>query len=109
MLRFVILFSAVIAAASARGYDFITWPPIKWPPGEIRMDLQLGDAHRVLSDGKTSWNGVAQEALDVWNSQLREVNFTSFTDTTHRDGDDINQVFFSSKAYGYSLGADVLA
>ena len=104
---FVLLFAIVRLSA----YDFITANPLRWPSGDIPMDLQLDDTMppRLLRDGKTSWNAVAREALDVWNAQLSRVQFTSFTDSTRRDGNDKNEVFFSSNVYGHRFGGLVLA
>ena len=92
-------------------YDFITARPIRWRPGDIPMDLQLDATMtpRLLLDGKSSWNAVAEEALAIWNAQLSQVHFTTYTDGTRRDGNDENEVFFSSNAYGQRFGFSVLA
>jgi hypothetical protein len=92
-------------------YDFITVPPIHWPDGDIPMDLQLDltITSQRLSDGKSSWNAVAREALGLWNAQLSRVQFTTFTDTSRGDGNDKNEVFFSSNVYGQRFGSYVLA
>lgn len=107
-LSLLLLFAV---AMTAHAYDFITARPIKWRPGGIPMDLQLDQTKtpRDLLDGKTSWNAVAREALDVWNAQLSHVQFTSLTNTTHRDGNDKNEILFSSNVYGKRFGAFVLA
>ena len=92
-------------------YDFITARPIRWRPGDIPMDLQLDATMtpRLLFDGKSSWNSVAEEALALWNEHLSQVQFTIFTDSTRRDGNDENEVFFSSNVYGHRFGNSVLA
>ena len=75
------------------------------------MDLQLDATMtpRVLLDGKASWTAVAEEALAIWNTQLSRDQFTTFTGNTRRDGNDENEVFFSSNAYGQRFGFSVLA
>lgn len=45
----------------------------------------------------------------TWNSVLREVQFVSFTGETRYDGNDENEVFFSSHVYGKRFGFNVLA
>jgi hypothetical protein len=40
---------------------------------------------------------------------LSQVQFTTFTDTARRDGNEENEVFFSSNAYGHRFGYSVLA
>jgi hypothetical protein len=107
----ITLLLLLVTTGTAHAYDFITTRPIKWRPGDIPMDLQLDGTMtpRVLLDGQTSWNAVAQEALGIWNAELSHVQFTSFTDSTHRDGNDKNEVFFSSNVYGRRFGAFVLA
>jgi hypothetical protein len=101
----------LVTAVTAPAYDFITTRPIKWHPGDIPMELQLDEtmASRVLLDGKTSWNAVAEEALGIWNAELSPVQFTTSTDSTHRDGNGRNEVFFSSNVYGRRFGVFVLA
>lgn len=102
-----------LLAAGSRmaAYDFVTARPIRWRPGDIPMDLQLDETMtpRVLLDGKSSWNAVAEEALAIWNAQLSRVQFTTFTDGTRRDGNDENEIFFSSSVYGHRFGSSVLA
>jgi len=110
MIRAALLL-LMLTVSALPAYDFITAVPVRCPSGAIPMDLQLDDTMppRVLLDGKTSWNAVAREALDIWNAQLARVQFTSFTDTTRRDGNDKNEIFFSSNVYGHRFGGLVLA
>ena len=109
--RFATFAFLLTALVAAHAYDFITLRPIVWPDGDIPMNLQLDLTMqpRLLSDGKASWNDVASEALAIWNAQLPRVQFTTFTDGTRVDGNDQNDVFFSSHAYGHQLGRFVLA
>jgi len=111
MTRALAAFALLAGCFVLHAYDFITARPIRWRPGDIPMDLQLDATMppRVLLDGKSSWNSVADEALAIWNAQLSQVQFTTFTGTTRRDGNDKNEVFFSSNVYGHGFGASVLA
>jgi hypothetical protein len=110
-MKHIIACASLFFAAEAFAYDFIGSPPIKWPPGAIPMALQLDAtmAALPLSDGKSSWNAVAQEALDIWNSALRDVQFESRTGNDPRDGNRENEVFFSSRVSGREMGFNVLA
>jgi len=75
------------------------------------MILQLDDTltPRPLSDGKSSWNDVAAEALGIWNRVVPGIRFTTGTGLGHADGDQVNQVFFSQSVYGHPFGNGVLA
>jgi hypothetical protein len=111
MRRFAAIGCWLLALVSSHAYDFITAKPIHWPDGNIPMSLQLDSTMtpRALQDGKVSWNAVAEEALGIWNAQLSRVQFTTFSSSTHRDGNDKNEVFFSSNVYGQRFGGEVLA
>jgi hypothetical protein len=99
------------ALAATHGYDFIGISPTTWPDGPIPMDLQLDTTMtpQPLSDGKGSWNAVATEALGIWNAELDRVQFTTLSGGTRRDGNNKNEVFFSSNVYGHRFGSFVLA
>src|SRR6185503_10760499 len=62
-------------------------------------------------DGNTSWNRVAQNALEAWNYHMNTVQFRVYTQSPRprADGDAVNQVFFSSTIYGQSFGPYTLA
>ena len=109
--RFLGALALILAGITVHGYDFITVPPIHWPDGDVPMDIQLDATMtpRPLSDGKSSWNAVVGEALGLWNGQLSRVQFVPFTDTSRGDGNDKNEVFFSSNVYGRRFGSYVLA
>jgi hypothetical protein len=111
MRRFAFLAVWFSAVAALHAYDLISRNPIHWSDGNIPMDLQLDLTmpSRPLRDGKSSWNSVAEEALAIWNAQLSRVQFTTSTGTTHRDGNNKNEVFFSSNVYGQKFGDRVLA
>ncbi len=106
------LFLFVATTASLPAFDFVTRNRLHWADGNIPMNLQLDETiePRSLSDGKNSWNAVAQEALEIWNAQLGRVHFAGFTSPAGPgDGNDHNEVFFSSDVYGHDFGNRVLA
>ncbi|HWN96347.1 MAG TPA: matrixin family metalloprotease [Methylomirabilota bacterium] len=109
--RFAPLAVWLAAVVAVHGYDFIGRSPVRWADGEIPMNLQLDltlSSH-LLRDGKSSWNEVALEALGLWNGHLTPVQFTAYTNGIRRDGNDQNEVFFSSEVYGHRFGGSVLA
>ena len=112
MTRAIYLLLFLAAALASHGYDFLTRAGLRWRAGDIPMSLQLDTtmAAGTLTDGNTSWNEVAQQALDLWNEHLgTRVQFTTFTSVEHGDGNDHNEVFFSPDIYGHRFGAQVLA
>ena len=103
---------AFVEVATPRGQAYVVFTPlVVWPTGDIPMDLQLGSAGTVMLDGNTSWNRVAQNALDAWNHHLNTVQFRVYTGSSKApaDRDAVNQVFFSSTIYGQSFGPYTLA
>src|SRR5436190_1225804 len=97
MTRAIALLLLVAATAPLSAYDFVTKTGLRWADGNIPMNLQLDETMppQPLSDGKTSWNAVAQEALDIWNAQLSRVQFAGFSSSAGPgDGNDHNEVFF---------------
>lgn len=111
MKSFVIILVWLAGFLPLSAYDFITAAGLRWADGDIPMNLQLDSTMTpiVLSDGKTSWDAVAGEALGLWNAQLSRVQFVPFTDSGRGDGNDQNEVFFSSRVYGQRFGSFVLA
>jgi predicted Zn-dependent protease len=108
-VRLMITFCAVVCgAATLSGYALLGY---RWPAGQIRMDLALGSSG-TLSDGSSSWNQSFAAALAIWNANLPStIRFTVVEDSTAPlgDGNDINNVFFSSTDYGDPFGASTLA
>lgn len=96
---------------TAHAYDFIGASPTRWADGPIPMSLQLDVTMepRALSDGKTSWDAVALEAMNIWNAEIDRVEFANVGGTSRRDGNNRNEVFFSSNVYGRRFGPFVLA
>ncbi len=77
----------------------------------IVLDLQLGTPKTILIDGSTTWNQVAEAAMDAWNPSLGSgVRFEESDDaSTPKQRDGKNEVFFSDTLYGESFGDDTLA
>lgn len=103
---------AAVSIGRAWGFDFIAYPPIRWPAGEVPMDLQLDETmplHAPLSDGTTSWNSVARQAFEQWNAVVNPIQFTFFTDNERANGNERNEVFFNTSIYGHRFGHGVLA
>ncbi|MEO8438621.1 MAG: matrixin family metalloprotease [Spartobacteria bacterium] len=76
----------------------------------VVMQLSLG-APKTLSDGSTSFNQSAQDALDAWNPYLAHLHLTGilFSPVVPEAGDDENSVFFSSTVFGDKFGSSTLA
>lgn len=76
----------------------------------VTMHLSLGGPI-ALSDGFSSFNQSAADALAVWNSYLVHLRFASVLDSSlPPDGSDYNNsVFFDSTVYGEAFGASTLA
>ncbi len=76
----------------------------------VLMQLSLG-GNRILSDGATSFNQVAQDALNIWNPYLAHLKFAAVVDSPVPPGeyDDEMSVFFSSTIFGDTFGTDTLA
>jgi hypothetical protein len=110
MIRLLtLLFCA--ASLSVSAYDFITARGPRWPDGPVAMNLQLDLTRtpRALTDGHTSWDAVAREALERWNQFMGPVYFTTYTDPEFGDGNGLNEVYFSSFVEGQRFGEGVLA
>jgi hypothetical protein len=108
---YFVLFAALGVTPALHGYDFLTRNGLRWRDGDIPMNLQLDATmeSQQLSDGKGSWNAVAEEALGIWNSELSRVQFTTYTSSQRGDGNEHNEVFFSTNAFGHRFGDLVLA
>ena len=64
-----------------------------------------------MSDGFTSWDQSAADALNIWNSHLTHMQFQVDHNSLlpPASGDADNSVFFSQDVYGESWGSGVLA
>ena len=112
LLRFAAL--SLLGLAAARAYT-----PLgsTWPSGTIPLRLQL-DATAAsltfpLTDGATSWNSIAQSALNDWNTSLARSHFSATTNSAsaaaNKLGDGLNQVFFATNIYGDAFDSRTLA
>ncbi len=74
--------------------------------------MQLSfNMQRPLSDGSTSFNQVALNALNVWNQYLVHLHLTGKTNSPvpPAEDDDEMSAFFSDKVFGKDFGAGTLA
>ncbi len=76
----------------------------------VVMQLSLG-GNRTLSDGSTSFNQVAQSALDIWNQYLAHLKFSyvNSSPVPPNGSDDEMSVVFSNTIFGDTFGSDTLA
>jgi hypothetical protein len=101
--------ACVLAAASTHGYvlEEESWTPNR----TVRMHLSFDGPGHTLSDGFTSWDQSATDALNIWNSHLAHMRFAvdhdSLLPPASHDAD--NSAFFSDTIYGDSWGSGVLA
>ena len=88
-----------------------TGSPVVWDPPRVTMSLNLGSLPpgAVLTNGTTSWDTNAADALAIWNTVVP--NFFTFDITAHNPcdpGDAFNTVGFASDHCGDGFG-DVIA
>ncbi len=76
----------------------------------VVIQLSLGGAH-PLSDGSTSFNQVAQSALNIWNQYLSHLRFSYINNSPvpPNQNDDEMSAFFSNKVFDEDFGSGVLA
>ena len=108
-----LLLAAVLpgsAVGGSRAWAFALTGP-KWPGATTTMHLQLGATSGALSDGFASWGASAEDALNVWNSNIGSLKFNVVRDSTatRAQGNRTNNVFFSGNIYGQTWGNGVLA
>lgn len=91
-----------------RAYDLS--PGASWPWGRIEMAVDLGASGGALLDGKPSWNAVALEALQTWNTVPPTVKFAGALRPAPATSvrDNVNSIVWSSPAQDPSV-QDVLA
>lgn len=108
-LKFFLLFAAgIFLLPSAFGYSLEgqSWTRDR----SVVMQLSLGGP-QALSDGFTSFNQSAQDALDLWSQHLTHLRFKSVLNSpVPPDASDYEMsVLFSNTVFGDSFGSDVLA
>jgi len=76
----------------------------------VVIQLSLGAA-RTLTDGSTSFNQAAQNALNIWNPNLAHLSFSAilFSPVVPDPDDDENSAFFSATVFGDKFGSGALA
>jgi hypothetical protein len=94
---------------SARGY--VIQGDARWPDGTVTFELQLGAPVSPLIDGSTSWDAVAQQALDIWNAQIGRLRLAGNAGSTASlaQRNSRNNVFFADDAFGREFGDRTLA
>ncbi|MGC4073041.1 MAG: matrixin family metalloprotease [Nibricoccus sp.] len=104
---------ALVAVSNAWGFTFLTNNntklPIKWPAGSVTFQVALGTS-TSLSDGNT-YNSSVQSAMNTWNAQLGAFQFQgqSVAPGSAGNGNNRNELVFSSTVYGTAFDTNVLA
>ena len=103
--------AAALIASGASAYDIIRdgQTIVKWPEGNVPIQLKLGSS-RTLSDG-TNFNTSAQAAIAEWNAQIASVQLVGTVATEGAGGraNGINEMFFDSTIFGADFGSNTLA
>lgn len=99
----------ILAAASAQTYSL---EGVNWTKNRtVRMHLAFSGPGHTLSDGFTSWDQSAADALNIWNTYLVHMQFAvdhnSLLPPASNDAD--NSAFFSDTVFGDAWGSGVLA
>ncbi len=102
---------AVACAFPVRTYGYVLEGK-KWTLNRtVVMHLSLGNEPMRFTDGFTSFNQSAADALNIWNRYLQHMQFSPRINSpvVPADGDGDNSVFFSSTVYGETFGSSTLA
>jgi hypothetical protein len=98
----------IMAASAASGFvlEGQSWTRDR----TVQMQLSLG-GNQALSDGFTSFNQSAQDALNVWNTYLAHMQFSAVLNSpvTPSNSDDEMSVLFSSTVFGQTFGSNTIA
>jgi len=84
----------------------------RWPVGSlVTMHMKLGDLPGFYLDGTTaSWNTLGDSALSEWNPYLDTIQFQASREPdVVGDFNGVNDVYFSSTAYGEVFESRILA
>ena len=102
MSRLVFRLSTVLVALTALTAHAYNLSGERWKTTPVTMRLRLGSPSAPLIDGNTSWNAVAAEALNAWNTNLTNFKFLAVIDTatTGTDQNRVNEAFFAPTIYG---------
>ena len=76
----------------------------------VRMQLSL-NRQQTLSDGSSSFDQVAEAALNAWNPHLAHLRFSARlgSPVPPAETDDMMSVFFANNIFGDTLGSNTLA
>ena len=115
MKRLLCFLSVLSAATLGWGYTYIytnndpTLLPVKWPPGQVPLQIMLGTA-TTLSDGST-FSASAQTAANAWNAVLGNLQLQSqiVAPGTPNNRNGINELAFGTNVFGSAFGSGVLA
>jgi uncharacterized protein (DUF2141 family) len=114
--RFLILAAAAaLVTTKARAYVRETGDngvPIAWTKNRtVVMHLSLPQGRTVFSDGSTSYDAIATDALNIWNQYLIHMQFAvDHNSILPPSGTDANtSVLMSDTVYGDAFGSGVLA
>jgi hypothetical protein len=91
----------VMAGGIAGGYALLEGP-MRWSAGPIPIHLQLGPSPGRLMDGSADWGASAESTLAEWNGVLNGRQFQAVRNSSVpiRNGDLVNNVFFSDTVHG---------
>ncbi len=109
-MKFIVLLLA-LACLGIHSLSGFTLEGEAWTANRtVVMQLSLGAA-KTLTDGSTSFNQSAQDALNIWNPYLAHMRFAAilFSPVVPESGDDENSVFFAADVFGDSFGSKALA
>ncbi|HVU36634.1 MAG TPA: immunoglobulin domain-containing protein [Opitutaceae bacterium] len=103
--------ATVLLLFAARSSPAYTLTGSHWYSSPVTMQLELGAPATPLSDGSSSWDASAENALAVWNNYIGAVRFTAVpgSNAPIAEGNGVNNVFFSNDVYGTAWGTGVLA
>jgi hypothetical protein len=107
------LFAAALLSTAAPLFAF-RLSDIAWPlDSTVNMQLSLGNTSvsYPLTDGSSSFEAVATDALAGWNQHLARFHFAAAGSSggAPSNGDGRNSVFFSSTIFGDSFDSSTLA
>lgn len=81
----------------------------RWKQPVVNFELQFPAPPSVLLDGSVDYYKSFENALMLWNEQLRDLRFTWNENGNPRDGDGITQASIQNTIYGSSFGSSTLA
>jgi hypothetical protein len=117
--RLLLAIGLAATASTSSGYvrEFDTTNPnapipLAWVKDRtVQIQLSLGNNPVMLSDGFTSFNDSAADALNTWNPYLAHLQFSWIKNSpvTPAEGDDEMSAFFDTKVFGMNFGTNALA